>query len=103
MAGRTPAGFFLYLVLIVVPFSRQGGVGVGVGFRWTNYVFYACYWHIWLTYKHKTNIHMYTLTFHVGRPDKVVDVGHTEVPQWLFDQFLDGIRDQYTSDVCGFV
>eukprot|EP00040_Diaphanoeca_grandis_P011446 m.58684 g.58684 ORF g.58684 m.58684 type:complete len:189 (+) comp22597_c0_seq1:214-780(+) len=33
-----------------------------------------------------------------GNPDKVVDVGETEVPQWLFDQFLEGLRDKYTAE-----
>jgi len=37
-------------------------------------------------------------TTQAGTPLRKVDVGPTEVPQWLFEQFLDGIRDQYTAE-----
>eukprot|EP00037_Helgoeca_nana_P002144 m.32064 g.32064 ORF g.32064 m.32064 type:complete len:171 (+) comp12390_c0_seq1:77-589(+) len=33
-----------------------------------------------------------------GAPTTVVGNGTTEVPQWMFEQFLDGIRDRYTAE-----
>eukprot|EP00035_Acanthoeca_spectabilis_P010385 m.184116 g.184116 ORF g.184116 m.184116 type:complete len:170 (-) comp15006_c2_seq3:2166-2675(-) len=33
-----------------------------------------------------------------GAPTTVVSNGTTEVPKWMFEQYLDGIRDRYTTD-----
>lgn len=33
-----------------------------------------------------------------GRPDKVVSVGRTEVPEWMFAQFIDGVRGKFTQE-----
>eukprot|EP00041_Stephanoeca_diplocostata_P005206 m.57976 g.57976 ORF g.57976 m.57976 type:complete len:191 (-) comp15634_c0_seq1:49-621(-) len=33
-----------------------------------------------------------------GRPHRIVDIGNTEVPLWMFEQYLEGISSQYTQE-----
>merc|ERR1719498_2047763 len=37
-------------------------------------------------------------TTQAGQPLRKVDVGTTEVPQWLFEQWLEGMREKYSAE-----